>query len=327
MTASLQALLTGVIDYAGMFPPAGLDLEPALRNYAAHRQSAESWMLARFICPVTRLPEIGPLLNELFPDETIALSVLGRGGDNREVFCSQFREDMTTIEEFRKSYGQRGVVEAVEVRLPPDWSGGRTRGRFFRRVIEAAEDNETPIHWPTYYEMTLDGDWRDGLDRATEHLSGFNQQRLTSNGLPKHPPVGMKVRCGGLEPAAFPTPEQVTTAIEMCRDREVPLKFTAGLHHPVRHLNADLQTSMHGFINVFSAGVLAYSLGLEHKQIRAIVEEEDPSAFSFEDDFFGWREAEATVGETQYARRHRLISFGSCSFDDPRDDLKRLTWL
>ena len=34
-TASLRALLTQAIDYAGLFPPAELALEPALKNHAA----------------------------------------------------------------------------------------------------------------------------------------------------------------------------------------------------------------------------------------------------------------------------------------------------
>ena len=35
MSASLRALLEGILDYAGLFPPAQLPLEPAFRNYLA----------------------------------------------------------------------------------------------------------------------------------------------------------------------------------------------------------------------------------------------------------------------------------------------------
>src|SRR5262249_54512590 len=63
-----------------------------------------------------------------------------------------------------------------------------------------------------------------------------------------------KLRCGGLEASTFPSVEQVSAAIAACRDASVPLKFTAGLHHPIRHFSGEVQTKMHGFINVFVAG-------------------------------------------------------------------------
>ena len=45
MNASLRALLTGVVDYAGLFPPARLPLDEAIRNYARYRQGSDAWML------------------------------------------------------------------------------------------------------------------------------------------------------------------------------------------------------------------------------------------------------------------------------------------
>jgi hypothetical protein len=43
---SLHALLAHSIDYAGMFPPCSLGLEPALRNQAEYVRSPDAWMLA-----------------------------------------------------------------------------------------------------------------------------------------------------------------------------------------------------------------------------------------------------------------------------------------
>jgi hypothetical protein len=63
---SLKALLTGVVDYAGMFPPAQLALAPAIRNYARYRTEPEKWMLGRFICPAVKLGDLSPLVDELF---------------------------------------------------------------------------------------------------------------------------------------------------------------------------------------------------------------------------------------------------------------------
>ncbi|HEX5631332.1 MAG TPA: hypothetical protein VFY15_06715, partial [Acidimicrobiia bacterium] len=54
--------LSGLIDYAGLFPPASLDLAAAVEEYRAIRGSAESWLVGRFICPADRLVELAGLL-------------------------------------------------------------------------------------------------------------------------------------------------------------------------------------------------------------------------------------------------------------------------
>jgi hypothetical protein len=104
----------------------------------------------------------------------------------------------------------------------------------------------------------------------------------------------------------------------------MPLKFTAGLHHPIRHHDASLGAMMHGFLNVFVAGVLATARGLDAADVRDIIEEEDAGSFVFTDDGLRWRNHRASVEEIEFARRSAVMSFGSCSFDEPRDDLRAL---
>jgi hypothetical protein len=142
----------------------------------------------------------------------------------------------------------------------------------------------------------------------------------------KAPTSGFKLRCGGVNAAAFPSCEQVAFVIAACRDAKVPLKFTAGLHHPVRHFNAGVQTHMHGFLNVFVAGVLAHARGLSEEQLRPILGEEDAKEFAFDDAGLRWKDWQATTDEIAAARRI-VTSFGSCRFDEPRNDLRALGWL
>jgi hypothetical protein len=67
--SSLQALLTGLVDYAGLFPPAALAMPDAVREYAGHRAGEHAWMLGRFVLPVTRLPEFEAAAEPLLPRE------------------------------------------------------------------------------------------------------------------------------------------------------------------------------------------------------------------------------------------------------------------
>jgi hypothetical protein len=315
MSASLRALLDGIIDYAGLFPPARLPLETAVRNYARYRGEPEGWMLGRFVCPATRLAELSPFVEELFPSgPPLAITALGRGGAIAAEYMEALRVDLKAVEEFSGRHGDRVRVDMLELRLPADVLPPAHTNNFRAllgtmwgdRVMWAFrrwEDKE----FKDFYEVSLGRDWRATLTAVLRLLPG-----------------GFKLRCGGLEAAAFPTSEQVAAVLTACARRNVPFKATAGLHHPIRRFDAALQTPVHGFLNVFGAGVLTTALGLTASQVRAILEDEDPSHFVFTDDAFHWKKLSAPVEAIVRARRDRVLSFGSCSFDEPRDDLRAL---
>jgi hypothetical protein len=55
---TIRKLMTGLIDYAGLFPPASLDMAAATRNYAAYREGEHAWILGRFVVPAARRGEV-----------------------------------------------------------------------------------------------------------------------------------------------------------------------------------------------------------------------------------------------------------------------------
>ncbi len=55
---AVRVLLADAIDYAGLFPPAQLDMPGAVAEYAAYLDSADSWALGRFVVPAARLAEL-----------------------------------------------------------------------------------------------------------------------------------------------------------------------------------------------------------------------------------------------------------------------------
>lgn len=136
-----------------------------------------------------------------------------------------------------------------------------------------------------------------------------------------------KFRTGGLTQAAIPAAERLARFIRECAAERVPFKATGGLHHPVRcskpltyEANAPVGT-MHGFINVFMAAALVGSADEE------VLLETDAHAFTFGNDAASWRGHTATTNVLQRVRREFALSFGSCSFEEPIDDLKVLGWL
>ena len=121
MSPALRALLEGVIDYAGLFPPAQLPLDAAIRNYARYRHDADAWMLGRFVIPAARLEELSPFVTELFATgPPLGLVVLGRSADTVHGWAAAITADVEAIAAFRHRHGERVSIDGFEVRLPAD---------------------------------------------------------------------------------------------------------------------------------------------------------------------------------------------------------------
>src|SRR5438034_1113104 len=102
MSSSLRALLTNVVDYAGLFPPAKLALERAIRHYARYRQNPDRWLLGRFIIPAARLAELAPYDELFFMPPAFDFAVLGRGGQTGDEFLQNLELDLADIATFRE---------------------------------------------------------------------------------------------------------------------------------------------------------------------------------------------------------------------------------
>jgi hypothetical protein len=84
---------------------------------------------------------------------------------------------------------------------------------------------------------------------------------------------------------------------------------------------------MHGFLNILVAGVLAYSQKQDEDQLSSILADETPEHFQPGETGLRWKDHYVTIEQIIDARKRGVLSFGSCSFDEPRDDLRKLGWL
>ncbi len=318
MQASFRALVADILDFAGLFPPAELALDEAIRNYATYRERPEAWMLARFICPASRLSELTPYVNELFnPGSTLRLSVLGRGGPTDEQFLDATNRDLDDIAAFCDQSGDAAAIEVVETRLSNVTSTKDDASRLLRGAAEARNAHGM-AHLPVFYEPPLMTEWESVWPAIIQGLAQHE-----SDG----PAAGFKLRCGGLDPSAYPSIEQVASVLTWARDSGVPLKFTAGLHHPLRHYNESAGATMHGFLNIFAAGILSACKQADQKRICGVLEASSGGAFDFASDRMSIDGTHITTDEIEQARGCVVTSFGSCSFDEPLEDLRKLSLL
>jgi hypothetical protein len=300
--ASLQALLAYSIDYAGMFPPCSLALEPALRNQAEYARSPEVWMLNTFVLPVEQFDAAKELLSPFDPLHPLRVAALGPKTADAEAFLEALEKADTAIRSLSSNVDLISISH-LEMFLPHDAG---------LALLEEARSllGDLPVFWetpPNRAEQTIAllAEYNSDADLAT---------------------FGYKLRTGGVTADAFPTSAQIAGALVAPATHQLPIKFTAGLHHPIRQFRDEVKTKMHGFLNVLGAAVLAAEHRWDARQTSLMLEDGDAASFSFTEDFFAWREWKVDVERLRY-RRKFVTSFGSCSFDEPREDLRALGFL
>ena len=294
-----RALLQEIIDYAGLFPPAKLDMPSTVRNYATYLDHDDAWMLGRLIVPVARLDEFEQHAADLLPkgddDEPWLISALTAPADSDDL-----PSHLERIDAFNAEHGEPGrglaLIDVIELK------GDSVD------AIDAALD-ELPDDLFPFFELPLADDPR-GLVAA---LAGGE--------------AGAKARTGGVTPELYPTPEHLARFICTCVTGDVPFKATAGLHHPLRHRNETVGAMEFGFLNVFLAAAFARMHGLDEPAVRAMLEIDAIDAFGFEPGGVRWGDLHLDAGAIDDIRTYFAVSFGSCSFDEPREDLRALELL
>lgn len=141
-----------------------------------------------------------------------------------------------------------------------------------------------------------------------------------------------KLRMGGVTPETIPDVESVAQFLRACMKERMPFKATAGLHHAIRAVHAltgkpdSARAPMHGFLNLFLAAALAY-LGADEQAIIRTLAEEDASAFRMDDELILWHDHTLIADQIERVRSEFAVSFGSCSFTEPVDDMKEMGWI
>ena len=299
MKQALEVLLAGVVDYAGLFPPAALDMTAATQAYAQYLRDPAREMLGRFVVPVVRLREFDDAASALLPrgasSEPWRLSALP-GPDLTADIDLALKFNCRHWDESEIGHA---VIDALEIKAStvPE--------------IEAA-CSIMPRQFAPYFEIPIANEPRDLVD-AIKRGGGF-----------------AKARTGGVTEGAFPDAKDVARFMMCCRDARVAFKLTAGLHHPVRAEYALTYApdaprgTMFGYLNMFTAAVLAWS-GADEGVILAALLSKSPGDFHFSDDALAFGERTVPMSVIRDARENFIISFGSCSFREPVDDLAALS--
>lgn len=299
MKQSLQVLLGGTIDYAGLFPPAALDMGAATEAYVSYLHDPDYGMLGRFVVPVVRLREF---------DEAAA-SLLPRGGSTEPWRLSvlpgpDLAADIDLALKFNcrhwnESEIGHAVIDSLEMKV--------------LTVDEiAAAASIMPRQFAAFFEIPTDSD-------PSVLVSAIKRAGASA-----------KMRTGGVTEAAFPEAAAVARFMITCREARTPFKLTAGLHHPIRaeyrltYAADPPRGTMFGYLNMFCAAALAWN-GADEPLIRSALLATSAGDFHFTDESLTFGGHVVPIASIHQAREKFVMSFGSCSFREPVDELAALS--
>jgi hypothetical protein len=344
VSRGVRSLLAGLIDYAGLFPPASLAMADAVSGYARYRRGPHAWMLGRFIVPCRRLDDFEQQTRALVTVQANADAGLRADADAgvpwrlSALASDDLAADRVAIDAFnaqhRDASDVRASIDTVEVKVES--------AQDVRRIVDALPGMVT-----IWFEVAP----RTGPSQAPHaSLLGSRHGSALAPVLDEiaavGPRAGAKLRTGGVTPDAIPTSAAVAHFLLACARAGTACKMTAGLHHairaPQRLTYADDSPTglMHGFINVFLAATLARDLASRQRPdaqagtdaeilgpLVALLDERDVHNIAWHRDYVAWRGHRIDLDAIAATRSRFARSFGSCSFEEPIEDLKQLGWL
>ncbi|MDX2146633.1 MAG: hypothetical protein SFZ23_03845 [Planctomycetota bacterium] len=307
---AMRSLLTDLVDYAGLYPPAALDMPRAVENFARYRMGEHEWMLSRFVCPASRLKDLSKHGASLMPG-TNATSGYREYADAEPWRISAVIEGgvdsldaaLDLVDEFNAHHAaeENGLarVDMLEIKTP------------VATDIDAALD-VLPASLLPCFEIPLNGDPRG-------HVAAIAGESAIA-----------KIRTGGVKPEAFPSGAQIASFLVAAASADVAFKATAGLHHPVRgqypltYEPSSPTCAMHGFLNLFLTAALVKTKKLSDQEAANLLDHMPASAIRIAEDRVELGEHSIDAMQIAHVREGFALSFGSCSFDEPVEDLTRL---
>lgn len=297
ITATLQertspvmvALLEGLFDYAGLFPPAQLSMADAVRQYDQHLGSSEAWMLGKMVLPASRLDEFVASAKPLASSSSQPWQL--------SLLVANWKDDEPVVRQFVDTHSESFAVAGIETQNGKSLTGSS---------LDSAS---------VYIELPIDVSLQPRIAacKSADCFAKIRTGGLEASAFPSAAEVAgflaeasrQGVACKATAGLHHPLPDARKT-----------------------HLGEDAPIGqMHGFINVVLAAALLQATAADTAEVVELLLEASGDAFTFQGESVTWRNWSISADEIRDARKTLFHSIGSCSFDEPISDLRQLSWL
>lgn len=286
MLASTRALLAGIIDYAGTFPPAGLSLAEVVQLYAQVKGGPNGWLVGRLILPAAGLREFEQMATSCHGAHLSV--VLGPRPETGLAGALAF--------DARRVTGYR--VASVE--FPP--LNPSDIGALRRAVPDGVE---------AFFEVPIDADLerRIGAVAASGAMAKVRTGGATAGVFPNPADLARFLEACADAGVAF----KASAGLHHCLRGCYALNYEPGSQ-------AD---TMHGFLNLSIAAAVVHGGGTPAEAVDVLAES-SAEMFEFRAEGIVWRRRTIATPDLAAMRRLFFRSFGSCSVREPIDELTTL---
>ncbi len=283
------------IDYAGVYPPAGLAAAEAAACYHDYWNGPNRFALGRLVWPADRLTELAE-----------QISVLDCSKQAWKVSAVAAKQDsISSIQAFNE-LNLKAKVDTIEI-----------------KAGEVSSDCDLIARW--HYNLFL--------EVTPAELASLPEW------IAQNPRAYLKLRTGGLQAGAFPSPESLFEFVWSCGLASKPYKFTAGLHHlatgeyPLTYIADSAKACMFGSTQLLLASAYLgkyFSQGSKQEDLQRFLKQMEPDQlghWNWNHTSVEWDGVALTLQDLQQFRRVGCKGFGSCSYSEPIDEMTALGWI
>lgn len=290
MADPLRALLASAIDYAGLYPPAGLSMADSVREHAAYVSGAHAWALGHFVVAASRLPELEQAAEKIWSaSRRWRISALV-ASPAEVALCVAFNQRRAEV----------AVIDTIELKA--------TNADELRAAVAGLQPSIA-----AYVEIPLAS--VATLAPLIKDAKVFGKIRTGGITAPAFPSCAEVAR-------AISVFAQARLPFKATAGLHHPLRRVA----PFTYLPDSAKGTMHGFLNLFIAAAFTWQ-GWDEGKVVPVLEETARDGFRFDGDTLNWRSHRLDSAALKTCRDHFLRSFGSCSFTEPIAELTELGML
>jgi hypothetical protein len=285
---SARALFNGLIDYAGLFPPASLGMAEAAALYARYRSGDDAGFLGRFVAPVARFHELSAAAREVQEegDRWQVSGIVQKGAlDAALDQVAEFESEHVTCDSLEIPAGTSQEIESV-VAMVPD-----TIRLFVEMPLSPNPD--TPV----------------SILAGTRAAAKMRAGGVTPDAFPSPPDVIRFMRTCMRHGVPF----KATAGLHHFIRGDYPLTYETG----------SPSGEMSGYANVFLAAALIDCNAADDEALAMLLER-DASSVRFTDGGVSWRDRSISADQLARSRERFALSFGSCSFSEPVEEARSL---
>jgi hypothetical protein len=301
LSKSLELLLDKVFDYSGIFPPANLSLEDAFNKTINFNKELKNkfWINSDLVLGYEKLDELLDIIkSKTNLDRHIKISVLSPNTiDNFEELFILIEK----INNFQQNQKNLILIQSLETKITDNF------------LLLDNNTKDKLSYLGTNFSVSLEPDlsnqnWQNRLENSINFIS-LNKSNLL-----------LKIR--GTGPTKIEN-NKIAKVIKFASNANINLKATGGLHHPI--IEKKLYENNLGFLNLSLAIFFAKTFPdqISEEFIFELLENDNCSSFDFSNGI-AYKHLNISLSEVQSIKSTYIFSIGSCSINEPDDDINRL---